>query len=183
MINPVSSNAAYAQSLTGTQSGSSDSSVPPVLSNVASLLGMSASDLVTSLKGGSSMSDLASQKGVSSADLLAAINQGLQQSDQDAATGQTTDTSSLASQIANQKGLGGHHHHHHGGGSSSTSSTGSDLQQNVSDLASSLGLSSNQLVQALQNGLANGSGSASGQTAGYGVSSSLLQGLQVDQLA
>lgn len=88
--------------------------------------------------------------------------------------------STLAAQIADQKGLHGHHHHghHHGGSSSSTT----DLQQNVADLASSLGISSNELVTALQSGLASTT-SGSGSGTGYGVSPSLLQGLQVDQLA
>jgi hypothetical protein len=52
----------------------------------------------------------------------------------------------------------------------------------VADLASSLGISSNELVTALQSGLASTT-SGSGSGTGYGVSPSLLQGLQVDQLA
>ena len=79
--------------------------------------------------------------------------------------------SALAAQIADQKGLHGHHHH-------GQSSSSSDLQQNVADLASSLGISSDTLVSALLSGLAS-----TGSGTGYGVSTSLLQGLQVDQLA
>jgi DNA-binding phage protein len=176
MIDPLSGNsAAYTQALTSTGSTTS-SPQTSVLSNVANLLGMSTDDLTTALRNGSSMSDLASQKGISRDDLLAAINQGLQSSANTAASGQT-DTSSLAGQIADRKGVGGHHHHHHGGGGDSSST---DLQQNVTDLASSLGISSDQLVQALQTGLASSSTSG---TPGYGVSASLLQGLQFDQLA
>jgi hypothetical protein len=48
----------------------------------------------------------------------------------------------------------------------------------VADLSAALGMSSDQLVSALQSGLA-----ASGSAPGYGVSASLLQGLQFDQLA
>jgi DNA-binding phage protein len=174
MIDPLSGNsAAYAQALNGAGSAS-QSTQTSVLSNVASLLGMSTDDLTTALRNGSSMSDLASQKGVSRDDLLAAINQGLQSSASATASG-AGDTSSLAGQIADRKGVGGHHHHHHGGGGSSTT----DLQQNVTDLASTLGISSDQLVQALQTGLA----STTSGTPGYGVSASLLQGLQFDQLA
>ena len=122
------------------------------------------------------MSDLASQKGISRDDLLAAINQGLQSMQTTAGSGQATDNSSLASQIADRKGIGGHRHHHHGGSAQSSSA---DLQQNVEDLATSLGITSDQLVSALQTGLAGTSGTA----AGYGPSASLLQGLQFDRLA
>ena len=138
---------------------------PPVVSNVANLLGMSTDDLMTSLKSGSSMSDLASQKGVSRDDLLAAITQGLQADQSAASTGQSGQSSALAGKIADQKGLPGHHHHHHGGGSPSSSST--DLQQNVADLSAALGISSDQLVSALQSGLA---GTAGTSGSGYGVS-------------
>ena len=79
MINGISDSTAYpAQALGGSQPANGSTSAPPVLSSVASLLGMSTDDLVASLKGGSSMSDLASRKGVSRDDLLAAITQGLQ---------------------------------------------------------------------------------------------------------
>jgi hypothetical protein len=147
----------------------------PVLSSVAGLLGMSTDDLITSLRNGTSMSDLASQKGISRDDLLAAITQSLQSGQ--AAGGQAADTAALAGQIADRKGVGGHHHHHHGGGSAGSST---DLQQKLSDLSTALGISSDQLVQALQAGLAGTQGASAG---GYGVSASLLQGLQVDQLA
>ena len=142
---------------------------------------MSTDDLVASLKGGSSMSDLASQKGVSRDDLLAAITQGLQADQTAAATGQVGDPTALAGQIADQKGLPGHHHHHHQQGGSTAA--GTDLQQKVSDLSAALGISSDQLVQALQSGLAGTPSAATGSASGYGVSASLLQGLQVDQLA
>jgi hypothetical protein len=178
MINGISDNAFAAQALSGQQPANASTSAPPVLSNVANLLGMSTDDLMTSLKSGSSMSDLASQKGVSRDDLLAAITQGLQADQSAAATGQSGQSSALAGKIADQKGLPGHHHHHHGGGSPSSSST--DLQQNVADLSAALGISSDQLVSALQSGLA---GTAGTSGSGYGVSASLLQGLQVDQLA
>jgi hypothetical protein len=174
MINGISDNAFAAQALSGQQPANASTSAPPVLSNVANLLGMSTDDLMTSLKSGSSMSDLASQKGVSRDDLLAAITQGLQADQSAAATGQS---SALAGKIADQKGLPGHHHHHHGG---SPSSSSTDLQQNVADLSAALGISSDQLVSALQSGLA---GTAGTSGSGYGVSASLLQGLQVDQLA
>jgi hypothetical protein len=182
MINGISDSTAYpAQALGGSQPANGSTSAPPVLSSVASLLGMSTDDLVASLKGGSSMSDLASQKGVSRDDLLAAITQGLQADQTAAATGQAGDPSALAGQIADQKGLPGHHHHHHHEGGSG--GAGTDLQQKVSDLSAALGISTDQLVQALQTGLAGTPSTSAGSASGYGVSASLLQGLQVDQLA
>jgi hypothetical protein len=182
MINSISDNASAfaAQALSGQQPANGSTSAPPVLSSVANLLGMSTDDLMTSLKSGSSMSDLAAQKGVSRDDLLAAITQGLQSDASAAATGGPADPSALAGKIADQKGLPGHHHHHHhGGGSPSSSST--DLQQNVADLSTALGISSDELVKAIQSGLAGTTGT--GSSSGYGVSASLLLGLQVDQMA
>jgi hypothetical protein len=171
MIDPLSGNAfASTQALSGAAFG------PPaqtsVLANVADLLGMSSDDLVTALRNGSSMSDLASQKGISRDDLLAAITQGLQSSATAAGTSGSAEQNTVAARIADRKGGGGHHHHHGGG------SQAADLQQNVTDLAASLGISTDQLVQALQTGL-----TGAGGTSGYGVSGSLLQGLQFDQLA
>jgi hypothetical protein len=119
------------------------------------------------------MSDLATQKGASRDDLLAAITRGLQNS-QNAAS-RPTDIAALAAKIADQKGLPGHHRHHRQAGAASG---GNDLQQKVADLSHALGMSSDQLVSALQSGLAT-----TGATPGYGISASLLQGLQIDQLA
>jgi hypothetical protein len=185
MINGISDNASAfaAQALGGQKPASGSTSAPPVLSSVANLLGMSTDDLMTSLKSGSSMSDLATQKGVSRADLLAAITQGLQTDQSAAAAAQSGQSSALAGQIADQKGLPGHHHHHHrGGGSPSSSST--DLQQNVAGLSTALGISSDELVKAIQSGLAGTTGTiGTGSSSGYGVSASLLQGLQIDQMA
>jgi lambda repressor-like predicted transcriptional regulator len=175
MINGISDTTTFAaqQALGGAQTTAAGAPAPSLLGSVASLLGMSTDDLITTLKGGTSMSDLASQKGVSRDDLLAAITQGLQNS-QNAAS-QPTDIATLAAKIADQKGLPGHHRHHPGAGASSGEA---DLQQKVADLSAALGMSSDQLVSALQSGLA-----ASGSAPGYGVSASLLQGLQFDQLA
>ena len=119
MINGISDSTTFAaqQALGGAQTTTGSASAPSLLGNVASLLGMSTDDLITSLKGGTSMSDLASQKGVSRDDLLAAITQGLQNS-QNAAS-QPTDIATLAAKIADQKGLPGHHRHHQGSGAAS----------------------------------------------------------------
>ena len=171
MIDPLSGNSfASTQALSG--AASAPAAQTSVLANVADLLGMSSDDLVAALRNGSSMSDLASQKGISRDDLLAAITQGLQSSATAAGSSASADQDTVAARIADRKGSGGHHHHHGGG------SQAADLRQNVTDLAASLGISTDQLVQALQTGLAG-----TGGTSGYGVSGSLLQGLQFDQLA
>ena len=154
----------------------------PGMDDVASLLGVSTDDLMSSLKSGSSLSDLATQKGVSRDDLLAAIKKGLEADTAASATatGQAGDVDAKAVKIADHKGLPQHHHHHH---HAAPTSGGSALQQNLSDLSSALGISSDELVQALQSGLASLSGTGTGTGTGYGVSASLLEGLQVDQLA
>jgi hypothetical protein len=172
MIDPLSGNSfASTQALSGAASG--PAAQTSVLATVADLLGMSSDDLVAALRNGSSMSDLASQKGISRDDLLAAITQGLQSSATAAGPSGSAEANTVAARIADRRGSGGHHHHHHGGGSQAA-----DLQQNVTDLAASLGISTDQVVQALQTGL-----TGTGGTSGYGVSGSLLQGLQFDQLA
>jgi uncharacterized protein YidB (DUF937 family) len=190
MMNSISGSASYAgQSIGGPQAATARP-VPPGIDDVAKLLGVSTDDLMSSLKSGSSLSDLATQKGVSRDDLLAAIKKGLEADTAASATatGQAGDVDAKAAKIADHKGLPQHHHHHHH--SAASTSGGSDLQQNVSDLSSALGISSDELVQALQSGLASlsgasgsGLGSGTGTGTGYGVSASLLQGLQVDQLA
>jgi hypothetical protein len=173
MQNSISGSAAsVAQSLAGVTTPTT--STTTLLSGVANLLGTTTDDLISSLQGGESLSDLASAKGVSRDDLLATIKQGLQANQ--TTTGQTTDLDAMTAKIADRKGLG--HRHHHGGGG--IQAGGESLQQRVADLSSALGVSDDELVQALQNGLAS---TGQGATSGYGVSASLLQGLQIDQLA
>jgi hypothetical protein len=172
MQNSISGSAAsVAQSLAGVTTPTT--STTTLLSGVASLLGTTTDDLISSLQGGESLGDLASAKGVSRDDLLTTIKQGLQANQ--SGTGQATDPDAMAAKLADRKGLGTHRHHHGGG-----MQGGESLQQRVADLSSALGVSDDELVQVLQNGLAS---SGSGATAGYGVSASLLQGLQIDQLA
>ena len=173
MQNSISGSAAsVAQSLAGVTPPTT--STTTLLSGVADLLGTTTDDVITSLQGGESLNDLASAKGVSRDDLLATIKQGLQANQ--SGTGQATDLDAMAAKLADRKGLGTHRHQHGGG----MQAGGESLQQRVADLSSALGVSNDELVQALQNGLAS---SGSGATAGYGVSASLLQGLQIDQLA
>jgi hypothetical protein len=173
MQNSISGSAAsVAQSLAGVTTPTT--STTTLLSGVANLLGTTTDDLIKSLQGGQSLSDLASAKGVSRDDLLATIKQGVQANQ--TTTGQTTDLDAMAAKIADRKGLG--HRHHEGG--SGVQSGGESLQQRVADLSSALGVSDDELVQAIQNGLGS---TGQGATSGYGVSTSLLQGLQIDQLA
>jgi hypothetical protein len=172
MQNSISGSAAsLAQSLAGVTAPTT--STTTLLSGVANLLGTTTDDLIKSLQGGQSLSDLASAKGVSQDDLLATIKQGLQANQP--MTGQANDLDAMAAKIADRKGTGRHHQR-----SGGIQAGGETLQQRVADLSSALGVSDDELVQALQNGLGS---TGQGATSGYGVSPSLLQGLQIDQLA
>ena len=173
MQNSISGSAAsLAQSLAGVTAPTT--STTTLLSGVANLLGTTTDDLIKSLQGGQSLSDLAAAKGISQDDLLATIKQGLQANQ--TMTGQANDLDAMAARIADRKGTG-HRHHQSSGGIQAGSES---LQQRVADLSSALGVSDDELVQALQNGLGS---AGQGATSGYGVSPSLLQGLQIDQLA
>lgn len=172
MQNSISGSAAsLAQSLAGVTAPTT--STTTLLSGVANLLGTTTDDLIKSLQGGQSLSDLASAKGISQDDLLASIKEGLQANQ--TMTGQANDLDAMATRIADRKGTG--HRHHSSGG---IQAGGESLQQRVADLSSALGVANDELVQALQSGLG---ATGQGATAGYGVSPSLLQGLQIDQLA
>ncbi len=173
MQNSISGSAAsLAQSLAGVTAPTT--STTTLLSGVAELLGTTTDDLITSMQDGESLSDLASAKGVPRDDLLATIKQGLQTNQLTAGHG--TDLDAMAAKVADRKSLGTHRHHHGGGG---IQAGGESLEQRVADLSTALGVSDDELVQALRNGLAPGSGAVQG----YGVSASLLQGLQIDQFA
>ena len=172
MQNSISGSAAsLAQSLAGVTAPAT--STTTLLSGVANLLGTTTDELIKSMQGGKSLSDLASAKGVSRDDLLATIKQGLQTNHLTA--GQGTDLDAMAAKVADRKSLATHRHHGGGG----IQAGGESLTQRVADLSTALGVSNDELVQALQNGLAPGPG----PVPGYGVSASLLQGLQIDQLA
>jgi hypothetical protein len=86
-----------------------------VLSKVADSFGMSTSDLMQQLKGGSSMADIAQSKGITKDQLVQTIASALPQ-------GAGVNADSIAEKIADHKrgdgkgvsGVHGHHHHHHG---------------------------------------------------------------------
>jgi hypothetical protein len=173
MQNSISGSAAsLAQALAGVTAPAG--SPTTLLSGVANLLGTTTDDLIKSMQGGESLSELATAKGVSRDDLVATIKQGLQ-------TNQVTlrpsaDLDAMAAKVADRKGGGAHRHGHSGAGIQPGSE---GLQQRVADLRTTLGVSDDELVQALQNGFASGPAAVPG----YGVSASLLQGLQIDRLA
>jgi hypothetical protein len=170
MQNSISGSAAsLAQTLASVTARTT--STTTLLSGVADLLRTTTDDLIGRMRGGESLSELATAQGVSRDDLLATIKQGLQ-------TNQLTrgpmDLDAMAAKVADRKSAGGHRHA--GGGIQAGSES---LQQRMADVSTTLGVSDDELAQALQDGLAPGAGSVPG----YGVSASLLQGLQIDQLA
>jgi hypothetical protein len=174
MQNSISGSAAsLAQTLASVTTPTT--STTTLLSGVANLLGTTTDDLIKSMQGGESLSDLASAQGVSRDDLLATIKQGLETNG--LPTRQPMDLDAMAAKVADRKSTGTHRQD--GGGGAGIQAGSESLQQRMADLSTTLGVSDDELVQALQNGLAPGAGAASG----YGVSASLLQGLQIDQLA
>jgi hypothetical protein len=171
MQNSISGSAAsLAQSLAGVAAPTT--STTTLLSGVANLLGTTTDDLIARMQGGESLSDLAAAQGVSREDLLASIRQGLQANQ--LTSRQPADLDAMAARVADRKSTGTHRQ---GGGGIQAGSE--SLQQRMADLSTSLGVSDDELVQALQSGFAPGSGAVPG----YGVSAALLQGLQIDQLA
>jgi hypothetical protein len=173
MQNSISGSAAsLAQTLASVTAQTT--STTTLLSGVANLLGTTTDDLIKRMQGGESLSDIAAAQGMSRDDLLATIKDGLQTNG--AALRQPVDLDAMAAKVADRKSVGKPGQSSGGAG---IQAGGESLQQRMADLSTTLGVSDDELVQALQNGLAPGSGA----TSGYGVSASLLQGLQIDQLA
>ena len=173
MQNSISGSAAsLAQSLAGVTAPTA--SPATLLSGVANLLGTTTDDLIKSMQGGESLSDLATARGVDRDDLLATIKQGLQTNG--LTSRQPADLDAMAAKVADRKGGSGAHRDSAAAG---IQAGGESLQQRIADLSTTLGVSDDELAQALQNGLAPGANAVPG----YGVSASLLQGLQIDQLA
>jgi hypothetical protein len=163
--------ASLAQTLAGVTAPAAPTTT--LLSGVANLLGTTTDELIKSMRDGESLSDLASAKGVSRDDLLATIKEGLQANQ---LTGrQPIDLDAMAAKVADRKSGATHRP----GGDGAGMAGGESLQQRMADLSTTLGVSDDELAQALQNGLAP----ASAAVPGYGVSASLLQGLQIDRLA
>jgi hypothetical protein len=164
--------ASLAQTLAGVTAPAAPTTT--LLSGVANLLGTTTDDLIKSMRDGESLSDLASAKGISRDDLLATIKEGLQANQ---LTGRRPiDLDAMAAKVADRKSGATHRP---GGDGAGIQAGSESLQQRMADLSTTLGVSDDELAQALQNGLAP----ASAAVPGYGVSASLLQGLQIDRLA
>jgi hypothetical protein len=99
----------------------------------AQLLGMSKSDLQSSLSGGQSLSDIASAKGVSNATLVSTIQKAISQV---APSGGTPPSGDMATRIAGR--IAGHHHHHKGAaaGASAVASSGASTASGSSSSSS-----------------------------------------------
>ena len=155
---------------------------PPNLTDTAQLLGISTSALSSDLQSGQTIKSLASSAGVSSSDLLSAVQSDLQAN---APSGAPALSSSQLQQFATNliNGTGGRHHHHaHGGPGEtppamtntaqllgiSTSALSSDLQsgQTLGSLASSAGVSSSDLLSAVESDLQANAPSGSSAVSG-----------------
>jgi len=144
----------------GQDGGQGPGRMRQVLDSVSSLLGVDSSQIIDGLRSGQSLADIAAQNGVSRDQLIATVTQALSSNTQGASTdaaaaSQGIDPSTLAQQIVDRKGFGGHHHHHHHGMSDQTdtaSGVNDEFEQAFSELSSALGLSESDLAKALQAG-------------------------------
>ena len=121
---------------------------PPALTNTAQLLGLSTSDLTNALRGGTTLSQLAGQKGVSSSDLLASVEQDLQAN---APAGAPSISSDQLQQFATDL-INGTRHGHHYQGSFDGKGSAPDGGPPLTNTASLLGLSSDDLSSSLHSG-------------------------------
>lgn len=165
---------------------------PPPLNDTAQLLGVSTSELNQDLQSGATLSGLASQKGVSSSDLISSIESDLKaNAPQGAPTLSSTQLSQIATSIANgQPPVGGGQDLSGVSSSSPISSVGGTnarAENNLSSLASTLGIDPSSLLAQLNSGQNLSSllsGNGNGDT-GYGTSiaNSITGGLAVDTYA
>lgn len=126
--------------------------MPPPMSNTAQLLGLSTDELQKDQQSGTTLADLASQKGISKDDLVKSITADLKaNAPQGAPALSDAQLTQMATSIADGKRPhgGGHHHHHH---VAATSDSGDSSQNNLSSLASVLGIDPNTLVDQLSSG-------------------------------
>jgi hypothetical protein len=116
----------------------------PSLDNTAKLLGVSADDLRTQLKSGTTLDDLATAKGVSSSDLLTAVKSDLKANKPaDAPELSDDQLTQMATDIA-----AGKRPERPAGPPPARQDTGARLE----DLADTLGVSQEDLLNALRNG-------------------------------
>jgi hypothetical protein len=113
-----------------------------ILGSVSQLLGVSTSQLQSSLSSGQSLQSIASNQGVPSSQLVSTIAQSLQSSNPSISSSQA---STMATNISQRVGgsSGGHHHHRGGGSSESASGTSSSASSDAtSELLQLLGAAS-----------------------------------------
>jgi hypothetical protein len=183
------------QSTSGSSSTDATATSTSGLSNTATLLGLSGSQLASSLQSGTTLSSLASQKGVSSSDLLASVESDLKaNAPQGAPALSGGQLQQVATSVINSSGFAppsatsgaGRSGAGWSGGVSSLGATSSTTaSNNLKSLASATGLDPSSLLSRLQSGqdLSSLLGSA-GQT-GYGssVGSSVRGGVMYDEYA
>jgi len=142
----------------------------PSFTNTASLLGLSSADLANQLQSGTTLAQLAQQKGVSSSDLLASVEKDLQaNAPQGAPALSSTQLQQFATNIIN----------------GTRPSDGSQrATNNLSTLATELGMDPTELLQQLSSGQDLSQLLGSDQ-AGYGSSptDSIDGGVAFDQYA
>jgi uncharacterized protein YidB (DUF937 family) len=148
------------------------------------VLGVSTSELSQDLQSGTTLSSLASQKGVSSGDLINSIASDLKaDAPEGAPTLSSTQLTQMATSIANAESPVG------GGqapsGISSMSGTNARAENNLSSLASTLGIDPSTLFAQLNSGENLGSLLSTSGDTGYGTSlaNSITGGLAVDTYA
>jgi lambda repressor-like predicted transcriptional regulator len=158
-----------------------------VLSAASDALGIDQQTLTGDLQGGQSLAAIAQQQGVSSSTLVSAIAQGLQ-SAQGTSSLSSTHATSLATDIVNRKGFGGHHHHHHHAQSATdstdgTSTDGTDPASPFATVSSLLGMSQTDLLSALEQGTSLSSLLSQNGLSVQSVTEALGQGSLLDTTA
>jgi hypothetical protein len=183
------------QGTSGSSSTDATATSTSGLSNTATLLGLSGTQLASSLQSGTTLSSLASQKGVSSSDLLASVESDLKaNAPQGAPALSGGQLQQVATSVINSSGFappsatsgaGGSGGGWSGGVSSLGATSSTTASNNLKSLASATGLDPSSLLSRLQSGqdLSSLLGSA-GQT-GYGssVASSVRGGVMYDEYA
>ncbi|HTU28135.1 MAG TPA: LysM peptidoglycan-binding domain-containing protein [Solirubrobacteraceae bacterium] len=157
------------------QTQSTHRRTPPSLDDTASLLGISTSTLNSDLQSGDTLSSLASSAGVSSSSLLSAVEQDLSSN---APSGSSSLSSSQLSQMATDL-INGTPPSGGPGGAGGPSGAGGPTPPSMTNTASLLGISTDTLTSDLQSG-----DTLSSLASSAGVSSSdLLSAVEQDMSA
>ena len=166
----------------------------PVMNGAAQALGMSSSDLISALQSGQSLSSIASSKGLSQDKLVAAMATSIQQANPGVSADQATKvatamatrtppaggTPPVQADGASGTSAAGGHHHHHGhkavsaamdsvasllGTTTTDLATATQSGQSLTQIASSKGVSQQQLVSAIASALQGSDSSMSSSQA------------------